>query len=173
METSKNIDCLRKLLDEDINRLMSAEAQLKSNLVGWISKDCTLPLRTLVYRYIEMIERHLEVINTFCQTEQLQSIISNNRIMIAMTTELGEKLKTCSCPPVKDACLLAGIQTINHFKISAYGTAAAFAEAIGLKDMAGIFRQAEEDEKKIDEELSHLAANDVNPKALAPVLLSK
>lgn len=173
METNTNINCLRQLLDEDINRLMSAEAQLKTSLTGWISKDCAPPLKALMHHYLDIIENHQKAIDAFCLEEQLLSINSSNQVMKAMTDELSEKLDTCSCPPVKDACLLAGVQTICHFKICTYGTAAAFAGAAGLEKAAAIFHQAEQDEKSIDRELSHLAAHEINPKALAPVLLTE
>lgn len=90
-----------------------------------------------------------------------------------MIEETNEKLVNCTCLQVKDACLLEGIQSINHFKISAYGTAAAFAGAVGLDKSEEKFYQAMQDEQIIDEGLSHLAAHDINVKALAPIALNE
>ena len=72
---------------------------------------------------------------------------------------------------VKDACLLACIQAINHYKISSYGTAAAFAIALGMEKAAAVFHEAEINEKHIDDRLSQLAEYEVNTKAKTPILL--
>jgi ferritin-like metal-binding protein YciE len=77
----------------------------------------------------------------------------------------------CSDAEVKDACLLSSIQEINHYKISAYGTAAAFASTLGMDATAQVFRKAEVNEKQIDDRLSQLAAFEINLKARAPIVL--
>jgi ferritin-like metal-binding protein YciE len=88
-----------------------------------------------------------------------------------MIDETEEKLNICKDFQVKDACLLASIQSINHYKISTYGTAAAFANTLGMEDQAAVFHQAEVKEKQIDVRLSQLAEHEINLKALAPLLL--
>jgi len=172
MEIHANITCLHQLLNEDLSRLLSAEASLKASLADWISEDFAPLLKVVLHRYRDLVEKHLVAINTFCQEEQIMSVANSNRVMVALIVDVDEKIINCTCPPVKDACLLAGIQTINHYKICAYGNAAAFAEAAGLEKAADIFHQVEQDEKMIDEELSHLAGREINPKALAPILLT-
>jgi ferritin-like metal-binding protein YciE len=64
-----------------------------------------------------------------------------------------------------DACLLASIQGINHYKISLYGTAAAFVGKIGLESSAAIFHELEINEKSIDSSLSQMAEHEINNKA--------
>jgi ferritin-like metal-binding protein YciE len=96
-----------------------------------------------------------------------------NRIMQAFIEETEEKLASCSDTEVKDACLLACIQDINHYKISTYGTAAAFATDLGLDDAAVIFRELEINEKHIDDRLSQLAEHEINIKAKATLALPK
>ena len=91
--------------------------------------------------------------------------------MRAFIEEVEEKLSNCSDSEVKDACLLASIQAINHFKISTYGTAAAFANALGMEKQAAIFHEVEVNEKQIDDRLSQLAEHEINIKAKTPILL--
>lgn len=173
METDSNISCLRQLLDEDSSRLISGEVQLKRSLLVWIGKDTSLSFRNLIHQYLDKIERHIQNMEAFCNDEQLISMSSNNRVIQTLIEEINEKMANCTCPQVKDACLLAGIQAINHFKISVYGTAAAFAGAVGLDKAEKQFYQAEKDELDIDEALSHLAIHEINLKALVPVMLNK
>ena len=59
----------------------------------------------------------------------------------------------------------------NHFKISTYGTAAAFANALNMEKQASVFHEAEVNEKQIDDRLSQLAEHEINIKAKAPIEL--
>jgi ferritin-like metal-binding protein YciE len=91
--------------------------------------------------------------------------------MHAFIEETGEKLSNCTDPEIKDACLLASIQAINHFKISMYGTAAAFANALEMDKQACLFHEAEVNEKQIDDRLTQLALYEINNHAKSPVTL--
>ena len=91
--------------------------------------------------------------------------------MQAFIEEAGEKLNTCRDVAVKDACLLASIQVISHYKISTYGTAAAFAKALGMDHPSAVFHEAEINEKQIDDRLTQLAEHEININARAPFSL--
>jgi len=93
--------------------------------------------------------------------------------MQAFIEEANEKQNTCTDAEVKDACLLACIQAINHFKISMYGTAAAFAKVLGMEKHAAVFHEAEVNEKQIDDRLSQLAEHEINIKANVPFVLPR
>ena len=108
----------------------------------------------------------------FFEEEKIISLSLTNRVMRAFIEEAEEKLANCADAEVKDACLLACIQAINHFKISTYGTAAAFANALGMEKQAAVFHEAEVNEKQIDDRLSQLAEYEINTKAKAPILLT-
>ena len=93
--------------------------------------------------------------------------------MFAFIEEINEKLLQCIDNEVKDACLLAGIQGINHYKISIYGTAAAFTSDLGMEEFSVLFHEAEVNEKQIDDRLSQLALFEVNKNARAPIVLEE
>lgn len=172
MEPTKTLSCLRQLLDEDVSRLIGAETALRHHLAGWLSTNHYLSLDLVLQKYLDATEEHIEKLGSFLEVERMPSGHTSSSIMMAYIEEINDKLAHCTCPEVKEACLLAGIQAINHFKISAYGTAAAFAITLNLKHAAGIFHQAETDEKDIDGRLSHLARHEINLKAKAPILLT-
>jgi len=172
MATIPTISCLRQLLDEDISRMIGAELQLKNSLSGWVSNENSASLRTLMYEYADVVEKHIRQLEIFCEEEKIGSFKFSNRVMKACIAETDEKLSYCTTPDVKEACLLAAVQGINHFKISVYGTAAAFAGAVGLQRAGLLFHEAELDEKEMDERLSYLAEHELNRKASAPINLS-
>ncbi len=172
MATIPTISSLRQLLDEDTSRMISAEQQLKNSISGWVSIENSASLKLLMYEYMDVVEKHIRQLEVFCEEEKIGSYKFSNKVMKAYIAEADEKLSGCTTPEVKEACLLAAVQGINHFKISVYGTAAAFAGAVRLQRAGLLFHQAELDEKEMDERLSYLAEHELNRKAAAPVTLS-
>ena len=170
-ENNQTITTLHNLLDYDARKFTSAEIQLKNSLPEWINKAGSLQLKTVLQKYLGFVQQHVQKIEGFFEEEKISSLSLTNRVMRAFIEEAEEKLANCTDAAIKDACLLACIQAINHFKISSYGTAAAFANALGMEKQAAIFHEAEVNEKQIDDRLSQLAEYEINTKAKAPIVL--
>lgn len=165
------INCLRTLLNHNAGRLLNAELQLKAILPEWIDTSRSIKLKKVLIRYLEFVQEHIMKLETFLIDEKINTPLHSNRVMDAFIKETNESLENCPDPEVKHACLLAAIQEINHFKISAYGTAAAFSTSLDLQNQAPVFHEAEVNEKNIDDRLSQLAMFEINPNAKTPVLL--
>jgi ferritin-like metal-binding protein YciE len=172
-ENIKPITTLHNLLDYDASKFTCAEIHLRNSLPGWIDKTGSLMLKTVLQKYLDFIEQNVQNMEVFFEQEDISALNLNNRIMQAFIDETDEKLMSCSDPEIKDACLLAGVQAINHYKISIYGTAAAFARALEMEKHAAIFYEAEGNEKQIDSRLSQLAEFEINKKAKTPIVLSR
>lgn len=169
-ENMAKITTLQHLLDYDARKFTSAEIELKKSLQNWMNEVESIKLKQVLQRYDEIISQHIQKMESFLEQEKINSLSVGSRIMKAFIEEANEKNNTCSESAVKDACLLAAIQVINHFKISMYGTAAAFARALGMEKQAEIFHEAEVNEKQIDDRLSQLAEHEVNIKAKSPLV---
>lgn len=63
---------------------------------------------------------------------------------------------------VKDAALIAAAQKVEHYEISSYGTARAFALQVGMKDVAALLEQTLDEEYSADDLLTSLAYNGIN-----------
>jgi ferritin-like metal-binding protein YciE len=170
-ENTPTISTLHGLLDYDTSRFTSAEIQLKKTLPAWISVASSLMLKTVLQKYLDFVNQHLQKMEPFIEEEKINSLLLHNRVMEAFIAEAAERLSNCADAEVKDACLLACIQSINHFKISAYGTAAAFARALDMDKQAAVFHEAEVNEKQIDDRLSQLAEYEINNRAKTPIVL--
>lgn len=170
-ENTATITNLHHLLDYDARKFTSAEIELKNSLPEWINKANSLKLKTVLQKYFDFVQQHVQKLEGFYEAEEIVSISLTNRVMQAFIEEAEEKLSLCADAAIKDACLLASIQAINHFKISAYGTAAAFANALGMEKQATVFHEAEVNEKQIDDRLSQLAEHEINVNAKIPFVL--
>ena len=170
-ENNQNISTLHNLLDYDVSKFTSAEVHLKQHLPGWINLAGSFKLKTVLQKYLDLVETHIVKLEEFSEEEKINSLSLSNRVMIAFIEEANEKMATCTDTEIKDACLLASIQAINHFKISTYGTAAAFANTLGMEKEAAVFHEAEVNEKQVDDRLSQLAEHEINIKARTPIVL--
>jgi ferritin-like metal-binding protein YciE len=170
-DNSQPITTLHDLLDDDARKFTSAEIQLKNSLTQWIEKAGSLKLKTVLQKYQQLVLEHVRKMEDFIEAEEIKSLSLINRVMQAFIKETDEKLSNCTDAEVKDACLLACIQAINHYKISIYGTAAAFANTLGMEKYAAVFHESEINEKQIDDRLTQLAEHEINIKAKAPIIL--
>ena len=159
------INSLHELLHYDALQFSNAEVQLKDNLTRWIDMAASLKLKMVLLRYQDYVQEHIQKLESFFEHEEITPLTTCNRIIHAFAENIDEKSACCTEATIRDACLLAGIQAIIHFKISGYGTAAAFARAVGMEKSADIFHEAEVNEKQIDDRLSQLAEHEINGRA--------
>lgn len=162
---------LHHLLDYDARRYLCAEVQLKNMLPEWIRASNSLKLKSILNHYLELVEDHIAKLEIFFEDEKINSVTITNRIMQALIEETEEKITRSTDAQIKDAALLASIQIINHFKISTYGTAAAFSKALDNNKYASFFHDVDVNEKQIDYRLTQLAEKEINMSAKAPILL--
>jgi ferritin-like metal-binding protein YciE len=172
-DNNSNITSLKNLLDYNIQKATGAEAQLINILPEWINKSISVKLKIVLQKYLDLVQLHLEKLNNFLEEEKIISLGVTSQVMQAFIEETNEQLSKCTDAEVKDACLLAYLQNINHFKISLYGTSAAFANTLDMSKHASVFHEAEINEKQIDDRLSQLAVHEINVNARAPIILSE
>ncbi len=158
----KTINTLHDLLHYDARKFTYGEILLQDQLAKWVVKAHSLKLKLCLQKYQVFVDQHIKKLESFFVEENINSLSVHNYVMKAFIQELDEKLEQCHDAEVADACILAGIQAINHLKISLYGTAAAFAKETGNEKYAAIFHEAEVNEKQIDDRLSQLAEHEIN-----------
>jgi ferritin-like metal-binding protein YciE len=76
-----------------------------------------------------------------------------------------EIIKEAKDDTVRDAGMLAATQAVEHYEISRYGTLKAWAEKLGLDDVAALLDATLEEEKATDLKLTDLAESEINIEA--------
>jgi len=165
------IATLHHLLDYEVGKFTAAEVQLTHNLEAWINQAGSLQFKTILQKYLDFVKQHVQKLSRLMEEENIHSPEISDRIMKAFIEETNEKTDICTDAEVRDACLLASIQMINHYKISVYGTAAAFANEMNMEKSAAVFYEMEINEKHIDDRLSQLARHEINRKARTPIAI--
>jgi ferritin-like metal-binding protein YciE len=158
---------LREALVDEIRDLYNAEKQLVKALPKMAKGASSEELR-------EAFESHLE--ETEGQVARLERIFElldekprgkHCAGMAGIIEEGSEKLQEDLEDAVLDACLIASAQKVEHYEISAYGTAIAWAEALELTEVAQVLQESLAEEKSADEKLTALAESGINEAATA------
>ena len=110
------------------------------------------------------------------QEQRLGLILSRNdanprthtdQAMKALIGEAEKMLMMVKGNDLRDAALIASAQKIGHYQIAAYGTAAALAGQLDLRDDQLTLHRSLEEEEEADEALTQLAKGEVNHDAVA------
>lgn len=169
MDKAHSMVSLNDLSALEASRILQGEKELIQALPAWIHRVTSSQLRSILTQYQIYIEHHAEEMTNYF-IKQSEAATAKNRVMRALIEDTNDKLRRCADTEIYDACLLAAVQEVNHYKISIYGTVTAFFNELGQRDTAGIFLRAEKDEKRIDEQLTFQANSDINELAKAPVI---
>jgi ferritin-like metal-binding protein YciE len=87
--------------------------------------------------------------------------------MEALLNETEKMLSLLEDDNLRDAGLIASAQKLEHYEIAAYGTAAALASQLELRDDQRMLHDSLEEERKTDAALTKLAKGEVNQDAAA------
>lgn len=172
MENNTTISTLHQLLDYNTQSFVVGEVHLQQALQHWIEKASAVKLKAVFQKYLDHTQQNVTSFEKFIDAEKMNLISNENKILNVLIEDATDRFALCSDPEIKDACLLASVQVINHYKICTYGTAAAYATTLGMEEAAKIFKTAEINEKQIDDRLSQMAEFEINKKATSPIVLS-
>ena len=151
------IDSLETLLQEELKDLYDAEKRLTKALPKMAKKARNEELR-------EALQEHLEV--TRGQVSRLEQIFDMMGMKAKGKTCAGMKgiieegedtMSEDAAPVLKDAAIIGAAQRVEHYEISAYGTARAFAERLGNNEAAELLQQTLDEEKEADVKLTDIS----------------
>lgn len=160
-----SLKSLQDLYIEELKDIYSAEKQLVQALPRMARAASDPELQ-------QAFERHLD--QTKEQVDRLESIFTDLersprgkkcKGMAGLVEEGKEMIDEDGEPDVKDAGLISAAQRVEHYEISAYGTARAFAEELGFDKHAKLLQKTLDEEGETDKLLTRLAEARVNRSA--------
>jgi ferritin-like metal-binding protein YciE len=162
---AKHIDSMTALYESELQELRSAEEQLCGLARQIAPKIRHTPLADRFRQYAAEIETRDADLEGFLAR---LGVTKREHLDDAMQALLREMRKMAQLPDesVRDAALAASLQRILHYKIAGYGTIAAYAKALGRHEEAAHFHQLAERDQAVDEQLSALAKETLNPQAV-------
>ncbi|MGH7657678.1 MAG: ferritin-like domain-containing protein [Gemmatimonadales bacterium] len=159
------IESLQDLLVDHLRDMYHAEKQLVKALPKMVKAASNGELRTAFEDHLSVtkeqvtrLERVFEELGTPARTKRCVG-------MEGLIEEGKELLAEDAAEVVQDAGLIAAAQKVEHYEISAYGTARTWARQLGLDMAAKLLDQSLEEEVEADETLSGIATNGANQEA--------
>ncbi|HET9824384.1 MAG TPA: ferritin-like domain-containing protein [Chitinophagaceae bacterium] len=173
----ENMNQLRDLLKHEIKDLYSAEEQIIEALPKMIEKANNKNLKKTLQDHLEVTEKQkgrlddvLEALDEEKEEEGegVFGLFKGEQKCLAMEGLIkeGEKLlKEDMSPEVLDAAIIAAAQKIEHYEISSYGTARAYAQELNLSEVEDLLKETLDEEYEADDLLTRLAQGRVNERA--------
>ena len=90
-----------------------------------------------------------------------------DQAMQMLVIETAKMLSMLNDSNLRDSGLIASVQKLEHYEIAAYGTAAALAGQLDLRDEQRMLHESLEEEKEADALLTKLAKGEVNQNSVA------
>jgi ferritin-like metal-binding protein YciE len=160
------LETLRDLFVEHVQDLYSAETQIVKALPK-LEKAATAPELKQAFRYhLTQTEEHVRRIETIARELNFKPEGKKCKGMEGLLAEGEELIKEKADKDVLDAGLIAAAQKVEHYEISGYGTARAYAQMLGAVDAVRILKQTEDEEGQADKTLTRLAEQGINAEAM-------
>lgn len=172
---------LRSLLEHEIEDLYSAEEQIIESLPVMAETATNRELKRALKEHLRITKeqkKRLDQIKKILKKDgggQEESSGFLERMFGGGGTKCkgmeglikeGQKVMSEDMEPaVKDAAIIASSQKIEHYEISGYGTAKAYAKQLGLREVERILATTLKEEYTADKMLNTLALSNVNLKA--------
>jgi ferritin-like metal-binding protein YciE len=137
--------------------LRSAEMQLKEALPAMVEAASDRKLQQALAQHLEQTERHLERLDEVIASSPSPVPDELCEAMRGLISEGTRIIKAEGPGEVKDVALIAAAQRVEHYEISAYGTARALADQLDQQDARQLLGETLEEESQADELLTKLA----------------
>jgi ferritin-like metal-binding protein YciE len=145
------------LFVDQLRDLYDAEQQITQALPGVIEAVSTDELRTALEHHLQLTHDHLERLDRIFSDLGEPAAGKSCKGMEGLLEEGEEAIKNHSSGVLRDALIIAGAQRIEHYEISGYGTAKAWAEELDLEDVVDLLDETLDEEAEADEKLSAIA----------------
>jgi len=166
-EDAVEISKFKELFLAELQELLNAEKQLSDVLLRMAGAASHPALKRALIHHRAETETQAARLETILVKHGADPAAHVDQAMQALVAELMKMLAMLKTGNLRDAGLIASAQRIEHYEIAAYGTAAALAGQLNLRDEQKMLHLSLEEEKRADLLLTQLAKREVNPDALA------
>jgi ferritin-like metal-binding protein YciE len=150
-----SVNTLEELLVEQVRDLYDAEKQLVRALPKMAQAANSEDLQQAIQGHLEETKSQVSRLERVFQELDKPAKGKACKAMRGLVEEGAETLEGDS--PLTDLAIIAAAQRVEHYEISAYGTARAIAQQLGQDTVASLLEETEEEEKAADTKLTDIA----------------
>lgn len=158
---------LTEIYTDELKDLWSANDQMKKVLKKITSKASDAALKEMLAKSQEGIEKHTDVLKALIASNDEKVSKEHCKGMEGLVAEATKHIleEGPDKGPLLDVMIIAQYQRMTHYGIAGFGTAAAYASALGLKDDTKKLKDATKEIYGGDEYMTKLAETSVNLQA--------
>ncbi|MGA7521677.1 MAG: ferritin-like domain-containing protein [Acidobacteriaceae bacterium] len=151
------IENLRELLTDELRDLYSAENQLTKALPKVAKTATNGELKRAIEHHLKETEGHVQRLEQIFQHLKQNPKGKTCHGMEGLIEEADERIGDGGGSDAMDAGLIADAQRVEHYEISAYGSARTFANLLGEKQIVQLLEATLKEEKAADAKLNSIA----------------
>ena len=148
---------LEDLLVDQVRDLYDAEKQLVRALPKMAEAATSDDLQQAIQGHLEETKNQVSRLERIFDQLDQPAKGKSCKAMKGLVEEGGEAADDDSEEPLTDLAIIAAAQRIEHYEISAYGTARTIARQLGQGMIASLLEETEEEEKAADMKLTEIA----------------
>jgi len=162
------IENMEDLFMEQIEDLYDAEKRLIKALPKMAEASTSSQLRQAFESHLEQTKGHASRLERIFGELGKDAKTQTCDAMKGLISEGEDMISDIEESPLRDAGLIAAANRVEHYEIAAYGSAKAFAQALGRNSAVALLEQTLQEEKEADQKLTRLAESMINDEALRP-----
>jgi ferritin-like metal-binding protein YciE len=151
----------------ELQEMLSMEGQLADELPRMAEVASHRSLKHVLRHHREETQIRRQRLESILQKHGANPRAHTDQAMQALVNETEMMLGMLNGNELRDAGLIASAQKLEHYEIAAYGTVAALAGQLDLRNDQQTLHESLEEKKQADVRLTKLAKSEVNPEALA------
>ncbi|MBW4437436.1 MAG: ferritin-like domain-containing protein [Pleurocapsa minor GSE-CHR-MK-17-07R] len=147
---------LHSLLVEELKDIYDAEQQLVKALPKMAKAADSAELKAGFEEHLSATKTHVQRVEQAFKLLGEKADTKTCKAMKGLIAEGEELIGEHKQSTLLDAGLVGAAQRVEHYEIAAYGTVAAYADALGHTDVSDLLRQTLEEEKQTDALLTQI-----------------
>ena len=151
------MESVRELLVEQMRDLYDAEKQLVKALPKMAKAASNEQLQEAFQNHLKQTQEHVQRLERAFEMIGVSAKSKPCAGMKGLVEEGKETLEEDLSEPLLDSAIICGAQKVEHYEIAGYGTLIAWANSIGLEEVAQVFEETLQEEKEADEKLTQVA----------------
>jgi ferritin-like metal-binding protein YciE len=154
-----------ELFVEKLQKLYDGEQQMIQAMPMMIDACTSMELKKSFEAHFRETQEQAKKLEAACKELGVELGGKSNIAMEGMIEETVQLIQENDKSPILDAALIACAQTVEHYEIACYGTAAAFAKQMGHQKALEYLVEILAEEKMTDEKLTKMAETTINKQA--------
>lgn len=152
-----NQETLKELFIEQIRGIYDAEKQLTKALPKLAKASSSPELVEAIRAHLDETQNHVSRLEQVFEAIEVAAKGKPCKAMKGLVEEGSEAIQENEKGSLRDLAIIAGAQRVEHYEISAYGTARTLAEHLNLEEVIELLQETEDEEKEADSKLTTVA----------------